>query len=106
MSEFSNGKKLQWNPAFGPAALLALVQLVIIAAGGVYTFAALENNNRNAEKAVNALETLVSKNSDRATDLNNRLIRVEVTMDGVARDVRELGSKIDRSIGGVASPPP
>ena len=79
----------QWTPA----SLLAIAQLVVLIAGGIYTWAKLENSSDNTKKLADSLQQIVTKNRERTDDLNNRMIRVEVSVDAMVAGLRELDRK-------------
>ena len=87
---------MQWEGKFGPAALLAIVQLAVIIVGAVYTYAKLENTATNTAATTTTLREIVGKQRERTDTMNDRLIKVETVVSSVASAVDRLDLKLDK----------
>ena len=86
---------MQWEGKFGPAAVLAIAQLAVLVVGAVYTYAKLENTAANTAATTTTLREIVGKQRERTDAINDRMIKVETTLTGVATTVERLDLKLD-----------
>ena len=87
---------MQWEGKFGPSAILAIAQLAVLMAGGIYTYAKLENTAANTAATTTTLREIVGKQRERTDTMNDRLIKVETVVSSVASAVDRLDLKLDK----------
>ena len=95
---------MQWEGKFGPAALLAIAQLAALVVGMVYGYAKLENTATNTAATTSTLREVISKQRERTDSINDRMIKVETVVSGVASAVERLDLKLDKITTNTAKP--
>ena len=95
---------MQWEGKFGPAALLAIAQLLALIVGMVYGYAKLENTASNTAATTTTLREIVGKQRERTDTMNDRLIKVETVVSNVATTVERLDLKLDKITSNTAKP--
>lgn len=86
---------MSWKPEWGPASILAIVQLGAICIGGVYTYASLQNTATNTKETTAILTGIVERQVVKTSDLNDRLIKVETNLTAQSQTLMRIDQKLD-----------
>lgn len=86
---------LRWRGDIGPSFLLVAGQTVGFVIAATMIYASLSNTVANTKITADNLTSIVQRQSERNTTLENRLTKVETALDDVKTGVGKMADKID-----------
>lgn len=82
----------EWK--FGPAFFGLAVQTLLAAIAFVFIYGQQVSTAENTRHTTEKLEQLLERESNRTTDLGNRMIRVETVVEGIDKTVKTINDHL------------